>query len=63
LSKTECPKCGNTIGFCFGTCVNCGWNHLDNEWTSIQVNPNYLPYEIRQQLINIHAEKYSRRRR
>jgi len=32
-----CPKCGNTFGFVFGECIKCGWNHLSNQWDTIEV--------------------------
>lgn len=54
----SCPKCGNTIGFAFGRCVECGWNHLSNQWEVIKVRVDYLPDEIKYYLINEHARKY-----
>jgi len=33
----ECPKCGNKIGFSFGTCCECGYNHISNKYDWIKV--------------------------
>jgi len=33
----KCPKCNNTQGFVFGTCIECGWNYNENEYTHITV--------------------------
>ena len=49
----ECPKCGNTIGFGFGTCVECGYNYLDNTYRYIKVDT-----EILKQLVPLHVFKF-----
>ena len=51
-----CPNCKNTIGFSFGTCGRCGWNHISNEYDYIKVNVNFLPDEIRDFLIDRHDD-------
>lgn len=38
----ECPICKNKIGFAFGTCGECGYNHLDNSYHTIEVNTEIL---------------------
>ena len=38
----ECPICKNTCGFAFGTCINCGYNHLDNTYHKIEVSTEIL---------------------
>lgn len=38
----ECPICKNKIGFAFGTCIECGYNHLDNSYHTIEVNAEIL---------------------
>jgi len=42
MSKTTCPKCKNEKGFVFGTCIDCGWNHLDDTFHWIKVNIDAL---------------------
>lgn len=60
----ECPICKNKIGFAFGTCVECGYNHLDFTFHKIEVNTEVLkallPEDIFWQLIEEH-EKMKRR--
>jgi hypothetical protein len=55
-----CEKCGNRIGFVFGTCCNCGWNYLDKTWHYIKVNVNDLPMDLRYYLIDKHESKYEK---
>lgn len=38
----ECPICKNKMGFAFGTCIECGYNHLDNSYHTIEVNTEIL---------------------
>ena len=38
----KCPVCGNTMGFAFGTCIDCGFNHITNEFQSIRVDTEIL---------------------
>lgn len=54
MDKTECPKCGNKMGFAMGTCIDCGYNYLDNKYSWIKVRVNQLPNEIRYPLIDRH---------
>jgi len=54
----ECPKCKNTIGFVFGTCGRCGWNHLSHQWENIKVRVDDLPEDIQYYLIQKHARRY-----
>jgi len=61
MKDKKCPKCGNTMGFAFGTCVDCGWNHLSNQFKFIQIWTDDLPEEIQDYLIQKHANKYERR--
>lgn len=32
-----CPKCGNALGFVCGTCIDCGWDRLKNEYAFIRI--------------------------
>lgn len=54
----SCPKCGNTMGFAFGTCIECGWNHLYNQWEVIKVRVDDLSEDDQYYLIQKHARKY-----
>ena len=38
----ECPVCKNTRGFVCGTCVQCGYNYLDNTFHFIEVRTELL---------------------
>ena len=38
----KCPICDNMIGFAFGTCVNCGYNHIYHEYKYIKVDTEIL---------------------
>ena len=51
---SECPHCGNTWGFTFGTCSMCGFNYLDNAFHWILVHPDNLPSDC-MYLIDTHA--------
>jgi len=33
----KCEKCGNTMGFVFGTCTTCGWNSISKEYSWAKV--------------------------
>ena len=53
----DCPKCGNKIGFAFGTCSDCGFNHYDYEYRYIKVDVdmlNSIPENIKNYLIKQH---------
>lgn len=53
-----CPKCNNIMGFVFGTCIECGWNYLSNQWEYIKVRVDDLPEEIQDYFIQKHAKRY-----
>lgn len=38
----ECPICKNTRGFACGTCIECGYNYLDNTYHFIEVRTELL---------------------
>lgn len=60
----ECPICGNKIGFVMGTCIECHYNYLDNNFHKIEVDTDtlkmYVPIQIYNQLVEEH-EKHFRR--
>lgn len=33
-----CPHCKNTMGFAFGTCIECGYNDIDSTFHFIKVS-------------------------
>lgn len=53
-----CPVCDNTIGFSFGTCVSCGFNHISADFSFIKVNVDHLPKELKEALVKHHAKTY-----
>lgn len=55
---SSCPVCNNRMGFVFGTCVQCGFNHIEAEFNHIKVYVDDLPTHIRDRLIRKHVEKY-----
>ena len=56
----KCPICDNVIGFHFGTCVNCGYNHIDHEYKYIKVDTEILrelvPPKVFEFLVNEHEK-------
>lgn len=38
----ECPICKNMMGFVCGTCVECGYNHIDHTYHFIKVSTEIL---------------------
>lgn len=59
-----CPKCGNRLGFAFGTCIDCGYNRNTEKYDEIKVDTDilrtYLPKEIYQYLLEQHEKRTSR---
>ena len=58
----ECEKCGNTIGFTFGTCIEYGWNVLNKTFDHIEINVNLWPFtkiptDIQDALIRQHEQR------
>lgn len=54
VDHDSCPKCGNRMGFAFGTCVDCGFNYLDYDYKYIKVDVDKLPESIKWYLIDNH---------
>lgn len=52
-----CPHCRNRVGFVFGTCIECGFNHLDHSFHFITAQVHDLPPESAAMLIAIHARR------
>ena len=52
--KTFCPNCQNTMGFTFGTCIECGFNYINNKFEWVKVYVSELPVELRDYLIYRH---------
>lgn len=38
----KCPICKSTMGFVCGTCIECGFNHYDNEYRFITISTDVL---------------------
>ena len=38
----ECPICKNKYGFVCGTCIDCGYNSIDNEFEFIEIRTELL---------------------
>jgi hypothetical protein len=58
----ECPVCKNKIGFAFGTCIQCGYDHIEEKFSRIEVDMETLealldPYTL-DLLVNKHRRKY-----
>jgi hypothetical protein len=57
----ECPACKNKVGFVFGTCIHCGYNHYDNSYRWIEVDmevlERYIPPYVLQSLIQRHKQR------
>lgn len=52
-----CPHCRNRTGFVFGTCIECGFNYLDQSFHFITAQVCDLPPESAAMLIAIHARR------
>lgn len=54
-----CPVCDNRMGFAFGTCVECGFNHLSGKFKNIETSVDDLEkgYSVKY-LVLRHASKY-----
>ena len=42
----ECPICKNKYGFVCGTCIDCGYNHIDHEFEFIKVSTEVLKHIV-----------------
>jgi hypothetical protein len=61
----ECPVCKNKIGFAFGTCIQCGYDHIEEKFSRIEVDMEILerlldPYTV-EYLVRSHENKYKDR--
>lgn len=56
----ECPHCLNRQGFAFNTCIECGWNHVANEFRFIEVRLEDLP-DLDPYLVAKHSENTKNR--
>jgi len=61
---TECPHCGNKFGFVFGTCIECNYNYISQDFSKVQISVDtlfrILPEEIVEDLIDYHADMTKR---
>lgn len=60
-----CKICGNTMGFACGTCIECGYNYLDDTFHFIEVRTKVLEQlvspEVFEYLVAEH-QKYKRQK-
>jgi hypothetical protein len=60
-----CPKCKNRTGFAFGTCIQCGYNHIEEKFSRIEVDMEILERLLDQDtvdyLVHRHENKYKDR--
>jgi hypothetical protein len=60
MAGTTCPHCQNTFGFVFGTCTDCGFNYITEEFTHVRVYVKDLPKGLRDVLITEHKYRTKR---
>lgn len=58
-----CPICKNTMGFVCGTCIECGYNSIDHEFHTIQVNVRELKMLLPDEIIDWLIEDHHMRKR
>lgn len=56
----ECPICKNKICFAYGTCIECGYNYIDNTFRHIRVNTNILKSLLPEEIFNNLVEEHKR---
>lgn len=54
-NQDSCPHCSNKIGLVFGTCLECGFNHIQERFRFIKVDVEDLEPE-QEHLIWEHAK-------
>lgn len=59
----ECPICKNTKGFVCGTCCNCGYNHLDNTYHTIEVSTEILEQIVSPDIFDYLVEQHEKYKR
>jgi predicted ATP-dependent serine protease len=62
-AEIVCTICRNDQGFAFGTCIECGWNYLDNTFHWIEVQAEdlaSLSESHRDALIVMHLQRKHR---
>lgn len=56
----ECPVCKNNRGFVCGTCSNCGYNHLDHTYHTIEVSTDILSRFVSPEVFNYLISEHER---
>ena len=56
----ECPICKNKTGFVFGTCCECGYNHVDHTYHYIKVSTEILERIVSPEVFNHLVEEHER---
>ena len=56
----KCPVCENKQGFSCGTCIDCGYNYIDNTFHFIKIATDllklYVSKNIFNDLVSIHEK-------
>lgn len=58
-----CPICKNTMGFIFGTCIECGYNYLDHTYHTIKVDTEVLKQVVSPEIFNYLVEQHEKHKR
>ena len=56
----ECPICKNTRGFGCGTCIECGYNYLDNTYHFIEVRTELLKSLVSPEVFEYLVAEYNK---
>ena len=59
----ECPICKNTMGFAFGTCIECGYNYNDNTYHFIEVDTETLERIVSPEMFDYLVERHEKFKR
>ena len=59
----ECPICKNKIGFVFGTCIECGYNHDDHTYHTIEVSTEILKQVVSPEMFRYFVCKHEEQKK
>jgi hypothetical protein len=57
----KCPICGNKTGFTFGTCIDCGYNHIEHEFDWIKIDIKVLETLLSEEVLYYLLHRYEER--
>lgn len=55
-----CPICKNTMGFSFGICIDCGYNHDDHTYYFIEVSTEILEQIVSPEMFDYLVAEHER---